>query len=102
MTTVSGGPDLASLRSRRAEILDVADRHGAKHVRVFGSVARGDARTGSDVDLLVELLPGRSLFDLGGLANDLESLLGCHVDVVTDKGLRERIRERVLSEAVPL
>jgi len=102
MTMASAGPGLASLRSRRAEILGVAGRHGAQNIRIFGSAARGDAHPGSDVDLLVELQPGRSLFDLGGLATDLESLLGCHVDVVTEKGLRERIRERVLREAVPL
>jgi prevent-host-death family protein len=90
------------LRARREEILEIAGRHGARNVRVFGSVARGDAGPGSDVDLLVDLEPGRSLFDLGGLQVELQALLGCGVDVVTPEGLRERIRERVLREAVPV
>jgi predicted nucleotidyltransferase len=71
-------------------------------VRVFGSVARGDADRQSDVDFLVEMASGRSLMDLGGLLVDLEELLGRRVDVVTERGLRERIRERVLQEALPL
>lgn len=71
-------------------------------MRVFGSVARGDVRADSDIDILVDLEPGRSLFDLGGLLYDLQTLLGVDVDVVTEKGLRPRIRERVLQEAVPL
>jgi uncharacterized protein len=71
-------------------------------VRVFGSVARGDARPDSEVDLLVELEAGRSLLDLGGLLMDLQTLLDREVDVVTDKGLRDRIRARVLQEAKPL
>lgn len=98
-------PDMetqALLNSRRAEILTVAARHGARNVRIFGSVARGDARQDSDVDLLVDLEPGRSLFDLGGLLIDLQTLLGVEVDVVTEKGLRPRIRSEVLREAVPL
>ena len=71
-------------------------------MRIFGSVARGEAKLDSDVDVLVDLEPGRSLLDLGGLLMDLRDLLGCNVDVVTEKGLRERIRDRVLREAVPL
>jgi hypothetical protein len=71
-------------------------------VRIFGSLARGEARPDSDIDFLVELEPGRSLFDLGGLLYDLEQLLGIEVDVVTEKGLRARVRERVLQEAIPL
>ncbi len=71
-------------------------------MRVFGSVARGEARPDSDVDLLVELEPGRSLLDLGGLLTDLQTLLGRKVDVVSDKGLRDRIRGQVLQEARPL
>lgn len=90
------------LGQKREEILRIAARHGAHNVRVFGSIARGDARPDSDVDFLVDLEPGRSLFDLGGLLMDLQDLLGCSVDVVTERGLRERIRERVLQEAVPL
>jgi predicted nucleotidyltransferase len=92
----------ALLQVRRAEILNIAARHGAHNVRVFGSVARGDARPDSDIDLLVDMEPGRSLFDLGGLLFDLRMLLGVEVDVVTEKGLRPRIREDVLREAVPL
>lgn len=92
----------ASLHARRAEILAIAARHGARNVRVFGSVARGNVRPGSDVDFLVDLEPGRSLFDLGGLLIDLQKLLGVDVDVVTERGLRPRIRAEVLREAVPL
>lgn len=90
------------LQSRREEILRVAARHGARNMRVFGSVARGEAGPDSDLDFLVDLEPGRSLFDLGGLLMDLQSLLGRRVDVVTESGLRARIRERVLSEAILL
>ncbi len=90
------------LQSRREDILSLASRHGARNVRVFGSVARGDARPDSDVDILVDMEPGRSLFDLGGLLYDLQTLLGVDVDVVTEKGLRPRIREQVMREAVPL
>ena len=91
-----------SLRSRRTEILAVARKRGARNVRVFGSVARGDAGPDSDIDILVEFEPGRSLLDHAGLMLDLSELLGCKVDVVTDRGLRPRIRDRVLLEAVPL
>ncbi|MBZ5563679.1 MAG: nucleotidyltransferase family protein [Acidobacteriia bacterium] len=90
------------LQGRREEIVRIAARHGATNVRVFGSVARGEARPDSDVDFLVDLEGGRSLLDLGGLLMDLEALLGRGVDVVTETGLRERIRGRVLREAVPL
>jgi len=90
------------LQEKRREILEIAARHGAYNVRIFGSVARGEADEQSDVDVLVELEASRSLMDLGGLLMDLESLLGCKVDVVTVRGLRKRIRERVLREAVPL
>lgn len=90
------------IRARREDILRTAARHGAYNIRIFGSVARGDADGQSDLDLLVDLETGRSLFDLGGLLVDLEELLGYPVDVVTEKGLRDRIRSRVLSEAIPL
>jgi len=90
------------IRSRRAEILELAARRGAGNVRVFGSVARGDADEESDVDFLVTLEPGRSLLDLGGLLMELSELLGREVDVVTEEGLRERIRDRILREAVPV
>jgi len=90
------------LYEKREDILRIASKRGAYNVRVFGSVARGEADSKSDIDLLVDLEPGRSLFDLGGLLMDLQDLLGQNVDVVTERGLRERIRERVLKEAVPL
>ena len=93
---------LEALRERREKIVSMAVRHGARNVRVFGSVARGEANSNSDVDFLFELDPGRSLFDLGGLIADVEELLGCKVDVISERGLRPRFRERVLNEAVPL
>jgi hypothetical protein len=91
-----------NLQQRRQEILAIAAKHGAYNVRIFGSLARGEADEQSDVDILVELEEGRSLLDLGGLSMDLENLLECKVDVVTARGLRKRISERVLREAVPL
>ncbi|MFN3763444.1 MAG: nucleotidyltransferase family protein [Anaerolineae bacterium] len=90
------------LAGKRGEILRIASRYGARKVRVFGSVARGEADERSDVDFLVEMEPGRSLLDLGGLQMELEALLGCPVDVVTERALKARIRERVLREAIPL
>lgn len=93
-------PSLGELRSRRDEILAIAGRHGASNVRVFGSVARGDATEGSDVDLLVDLEADRSLLDLGGLLMDLQELLEVSVDVGTD--VKPRMRARVQAEAVPL
>jgi len=90
------------LNTRRSEILAIAKQHGAHNVRVFGSVARGEAGQDSDIDFIVEMENGRSLLDLGGLLYDLQQLLGIEVDVVTEKGLKARIRERVLAEAIPL
>lgn len=90
------------LREKRDEILRIAARHGASNVRVFGSVARGEARSESDVDLLVELERGRSLLDHAALVIDLEGLLGRRVDVATERGLRPRVREHILREAVRL
>ena len=90
------------LRQKRGQILSLAAKHGASHVRVFGSVARGTADDNSDIDFLVDLEPGRSLFDLGGLISDLEQLLAHNVDIITPTGLRARIRDRVLREAVSL
>ncbi len=92
----------ALLISKREEILRIAARHGARNVRVFGSVARGEAGEQSDIDLLVDVGPGRTPFFPGGLLADLEELLGCKVDVVTAEGLHWYIRDRVLKEAVPL
>ncbi|HET8798892.1 MAG TPA: nucleotidyltransferase family protein [Thermoanaerobaculia bacterium] len=94
--------NLEMLRTHRERILALAAARGAGNVRVFGSVARGDATPGSDVDFLVEFEPGRSLFDHGELLMDLEEELGCKVDVVSARALRDRFRERVIREAVPL
>jgi len=88
--------------SQKEQILALAAKYGAADVRVFGSVARGTADEQSDVDFLVKLAPGRSLLDLGGLLYELQQLLGRRVDVVTPAGLRHRIRERILEEAVPI
>jgi predicted nucleotidyltransferase len=93
---------LERLDSKRSQVLDLAQRYGARNVRMIGSVARGDARPDSDLDLLVDLERGRSLLDQAALMIELEKLLGCRVDVATDQGLRSRVRERVLKEAVPL
>jgi len=90
------------LDNKREEILRLAALHGARNVRIFGSVARGDAGPDSDLDVLVDMEPGRSLFDLGAFLMDLQDLLGCKVDVVTEKGLHWYVRPRVLEEAVPL
>jgi hypothetical protein len=90
------------LKEKREDILATAARHGASNVRIFGSVARGDSDEESDLDLLVTIEPGRSLLDHAALWLELQELLGCEVDVVSDKGLRPRIRDRVLNEAVPL
>jgi uncharacterized protein len=95
-------PSMDDVSQRRAEILAAAARHGVANVRVFGSVARRDATPTSDVDFLVDLEQGRGLLDLAGLLVELEDLLGRPVDVVTVPGLKARIRDRVLREAVPL
>jgi predicted nucleotidyltransferase len=90
------------LDEKRAEVLRTAARHGASNVRVIGSVARGEAGPDSDLDLLVELERGRSLLDHAALVLDLQAVLECRVDVATEQGLRPRVRDRVLAEAVPL
>ena len=87
---------------KRDAILALAVRHGASNVRIFGSVAEGTAGEASDVDFLVDLEPGRSLFDLGGLLLDLEDLLGRKVDVVTEPALHWYIRQKVIREAKSL
>jgi len=91
-----------TLAHRRSEILALARRYGIRRIRVFGSTARGDAHARSDIDFLVDPGPDVSIFDLGGFQLELQMLLGCQVDVVTEKGLRSRIRKQVLDEAVPL
>ncbi len=90
------------LKEKREAILRIAAKHGARNVRVFGSAARGEADEESDLDLLVEMEPGRSLLDHAALWLELQEVLGRRVDVVSDRGIKARIRERVLREAVLL
>jgi predicted nucleotidyltransferase len=90
------------LKSKRKDILRIAARHGAYNVRVFGSVARGETRPDSDIDFLVNLEENRSLLDLARMLRELQALLNCKVDVVTEAGLRPRIRPQVLKDARPL
>src|SRR5687767_1913245 len=93
---------LEKVRQKRDVILRVAAQFGAHRVRIFGSVARGEAGPESDVDILVEMERGRSLLDLVGLEQDLHDLLGCRVDVVVEGGINPLIAERILKEAVAL
>ncbi|MDX9706854.1 MAG: nucleotidyltransferase family protein [Azospira sp.] len=90
------------LLAKREEIIALAARHKAGHVRVFGSVARGEASENSDVDLLVSFAPGASLFDLIDLKEDAEQLLGTSVDIVSEGGISPFLEQRILSEAVEL
>ena len=90
------------LKEKRDEILRIAAKHGARNIRVFGSVARGEGDEKSDIDFLVEMEAGRSLLDMGGLLMDLRQLLGREVDIVTEQGLKKRIRDRVLRQAVAI
>lgn len=90
------------LKTKRNDILRLASEHGAHHVRVFGSLARGEAGPSSDVDLLVQMDSGRSLLDLIELSQELESVLQRKVDVLTDEGLSPYLKERIQAEAVPL
>ena len=90
------------VKSRREQILRLARRHGVTGVRVFGSMARGDAGPQSDVDLLIDVGPDPSPWFPGGFVAELEELLGRRVQVVTERGLDELLRDRVLEEAVPL
>jgi len=89
-------------RTQRDRILEIAAGHGAHNVRVFGSMARGEARSDSDIDLLVDLDPDRTLMDLGGLLMDLRDALQTGVDVVAARMLRPEVRERAMLDAVPL
>ncbi|NES00439.1 MAG: nucleotidyltransferase family protein [Symploca sp. SIO1B1] len=90
------------ITQKREEILNLAAQHGARNVRIFGSVARGEAHQDSDIDFLIDLGEKLSPWFPVRFIRDLENLLGCKVDVITEKGLKERIRERVIQEAVPL
>jgi hypothetical protein len=93
---------LETLRTYRDAILQMAAKYGVRNVRVFGSVARGDSTGASDIDFLVELDPGRSLIDRIGFMQELEQLLGQRIDVVNERALHRRVRDRVLREVLPL
>jgi predicted nucleotidyltransferase len=93
---------LEQLRARRGELIALALRHNAENMRIFGSVARGEARQDSDVDILVHFREGASLFDLMDLQEDAEKLLGHEVDIVSDRGLSPYLAGRILGEAMPL
>ncbi|MBI4964170.1 MAG: nucleotidyltransferase family protein [Desulfomonile tiedjei] len=90
------------LHEKRDEILELADKHGAINVRVFGSAARGDASASSDIDLLVDMKQGSTLLDLVALWQDLEELFGCKVHVLSEGGISPHLRDRIYSEARPL
>ena len=90
------------IQDRKEQILALAARYGASNVRIFGSVANGTADEKSDIDFLVDMEKGRSLFDLGGLLMDLQELFNRKVDVVTENSLHWYIKERILSEAIPI
>lgn len=90
------------LSTKREEVLRIAEKHGARNIRLFGSAARGEARDASDLDFLVEMDPGRSLLDLAALRNELMDLLGREVDVVTEDSLYWLLRRKILREARPL
>jgi uncharacterized protein len=90
------------LKEKREEILNIAASHGARNIRVFGSVARGEADESSDIDLLVDMESDRSLLDVTAFVADIRDLLGRRVDVVSEKGLYWLIRRRILKEAKPL
>lgn len=90
------------IQDKKEQVLVLAAKHGASNVRIFGSVANGTAKTDSDMDFIVDLEPGRSLFDLGGLLMDLQQLFGRKVDVVTENGLHWYIKKQILSEAKPI
>jgi predicted nucleotidyltransferase len=97
-----GTPLEQVIRDKRAEILHLAKQHGARKVRIFGSVARGESGPESDVDFLVQMEPERSLFDHVALLDGLEELLGRKVDVVTENSIYWLLRRRILKEARPL
>ena len=93
---------LSELRQRRKEILEIAERHGAKNIRVFGSTARGEGTPSSDIDFLIDYGAKVSFLFPGGFLADLEKLLQCPIDVVTDRALRPQMKNIILQEAVAL
>lgn len=103
-TSIRGqlGHQAEELRRRRRRLLDAANKHGVRRLRVFGSLARGEAESASDVDLLVDLKPGRTLIDLAAFRREAGEILNLPVDVATADMLKERIRDEVLNEALPL
>ncbi len=90
------------LKDYREAIVRIAASHGARNIRIFGSLARGQARPDSDIDILIKLDPERSLLDIIAIKQDLEDLLGRQVDVVTEAAISPYIRDQVLKEAVNL
>jgi predicted nucleotidyltransferase len=104
MTSVRSqlGPQANRLRRQRRLLLDAAEKHGVSRLRVFGSLARGEATTASDVDLLVDLKPGRTLLNLAAFRREAAEILDLPVDVATADMLKERIRDDVLNKALPL
>lgn len=93
---------LQSLRTKKREILQLADNYGASNIRIFGSLARGEADEASDIDFLVDLAPGRSLLELAGFIAELQDITGTRIDVVPSDCIKQRARERILNEAVAL
>ena len=93
---------LEQIRERREAISRLAANYGIRRVRIFGSVARGEAGPQSDVDVLVDFEPGRSLLDQVGFEQDLEALLGCRIDVISEGGISPYVEDRILQEALPL
>lgn len=96
------GPHADRLRRRRRRLLDAARKHGVGHLRAFGSVARGESDAASDIDLLVDLNPGRTLLDLAAFRREAAVILDLPVDVATPDMLKDHIRDEVLSEALPI
>jgi predicted nucleotidyltransferase len=93
---------IEELKERRKQILAIAERHGAKRIQVFGSIARGEDARDSDVDFLIELERGRSLLDIIAMKQDLEDLLQCRVDVVTEEAVSPYIRDEIVTRAIGL
>ena len=91
---------IKSVENKRDEILRIAGRYGATNIRIFGSTARGEGGPESDIDLLIDLEHGRSLLDLIAIKQDLQDLLGCKVDVVTEAAISPRIRDEIIDQAV--
>jgi predicted nucleotidyltransferase len=96
------GPQAQRLRRRRRPLIDAAQKHGVSKLRVFGSLARGEAKASSDIDLLVDLKPGRTLIDLAAFRREAAEILDMPVDIATTDMLKKRIRDEVIDEALPI